>query len=78
MSAKLKNKGIHEVNKRFWIDEFYTKFWISIGSGIKLTNNACKYIIKVISSFENRGILLKWKTKKQIVKKEDYLVSLLL
>ena len=49
MSAKLKNKGIHEVNKRFWIDEFYTKFGISIGSGIKLTNNACKYIIKVIT-----------------------------
>ena len=62
MSAKLKNKGIHEVNKKFWIDEFYTKFGISNGSGI--TNNACKYIIKVISSFENGGILL---SKRRII-----------
>ena len=42
-----------------------------IGSGITLANNERKDIIKVIKSFENRGILLKELVKKLIVKKED-------
>ena len=42
-----------------------------IGSGITLSNNERKDIIKVIKSFENRGILLKELVKKLIVKKED-------
>ena len=36
-----------------------------MGSGITLTNNAIKDIIKVIKSLENRGILLK-RTIKEI------------
>ena len=35
-----------------------------IGSGITLTNNERKDIIKVIKSFENRGILSKGTSKK--------------
>ena len=35
-----------------------------LGTGITLTNNEIKYIIKVINSLENRGILLKGTTKK--------------
>ena len=46
------------------------------GSGITLTNNEIKYIINVIRSLENRGILLNGATKKLIVKKEEFLIFL--
>ena len=48
-------KGIIELNKKFT--------W-SKGSGITLTNNEIKYIMKVIKSLENRRILLKGTTSK--------------
>ena len=35
-----------------------------MGSGIALANNEIKYIMKVIKSLENRGILLKGTTRK--------------
>ena len=44
------NKGINELNK---------KFKSSKGTGITLTNNEIKDIMKMIKSLENRGILLK-------------------
>ena len=49
------NKGINELNK---------KFTSTKGSGITLTSNEVKDIIKVIKSLENRGILLKGTTRK--------------
>ena len=49
------NKKINEVNK---------KFISSKSSGITLTNNEIKDIIKVIKSLKNRGILLKGATSK--------------
>ena len=44
------NKGINELDKQFTSSK---------GSGITLTNNKIKDIMKVIKSLENRGILLK-------------------
>ena len=35
-----------------------------MGSGITLTSNEIKYVMKVIKSLENRGILLKGTTRK--------------
>ena len=43
------------------------------GSGITLTNNEIKYIIKVIRCLENRGILLKGTTKKVTSQEEGFL-----
>ena len=40
------------------------KFTPSKGSGITITNNEIKDIMKVIKSLENRGILLKGTTRK--------------
>ena len=48
-------KGINELNK---------KFTSSKGSGITVTNNEIKDVMKVIKSLENRGILLKVTTRK--------------
>ena len=48
-----------------------------MGSGITLANNGIEYIIKVIQSLENRGILLRELLKKIIIKMEDSLVILL-
>ena len=42
-----------------------------MGSGITLTNNEIKDIMKVIKSLKNRGILLKL-----IMRKEDFSVFL--
>ena len=44
------NKGINKINKRFTSSK---------GPGVTLTNNEIKDIMKVIKSFENRGILLR-------------------
>ena len=41
----------------------HQKFTSTKGSGITLTNNEMKDIIKVIKSLENRGILLKGTTR---------------
>ena len=49
------NKGINEHNK---------KFASSKGSGITLTNNGIKDIMKVIKSLGNRETLLKGTTRK--------------
>ena len=49
------NKEINELNK---------KFAPSKGSGILLTNNEIKHIIKVINSLENTGVSLKGTTEK--------------
>ena len=49
------NKGINRFQKDFKLGE---------GSGIALTSNEIKYIIKVIKSLENRRILLKGTTTK--------------
>ena len=47
------NKQINELNKTF------------TGSGITVTNNEIKGIIKVIKYSENRGILLKGASRKK-------------
>ena len=52
----------YHINKR--INELNKKFTSSKGSGITLTDNEIKYIIKVIKSLENTGILLKGTTRK--------------
>ena len=46
------------------IDKFNKEHITGEGSGITLTNNEIKYIMKVIKSLENRGILLKKTTRK--------------
>ena len=46
------------------IIRWITKKFTSEGSGIILTNNEIKDLIKVISSLENREILLKGTTRK--------------
>ena len=48
------NKGINNLN---------TKFRSSKSSGIAIANNELKDIVKVIKSIENRGILLKGRTR---------------
>ena len=50
-------------------DEFNKTF---IGLRITITNNDITYIIKVIRSLENRGILLKKTTRKIIIKKNYF------
>ena len=50
------------VNKE--LDRLKKDFLTSEGSGITLTNNEIKDIMKVIKSLENRGILLKETTRK--------------
>ena len=49
------------------------KFW---GSKIMLTSNEIRYIMKVIRSLENRGILLKEPLEKLVFKKEDISIFL--
>ena len=44
----------------------------SMGLGITLTNIEIQDIIKVIKFFENRGILLKKRPGKLLVKKENF------
>ena len=61
------NKGINKLNN---------KFRSSKVSGIALTKKETKDIIKVMTSLENRGILLKETTKKKVVKKEDFSIFL--
>ena len=58
-------------SSKFWknfldkhLDKFDKEFITSRGSGITLTNNEIKDIIKVSKSLENRGILLKGTTRK--------------
>ena len=52
------------------------KFTSSKGSGITLTNNEIKDIMKVIKALENRGILLKGNTRKILIKKEYFSIFL--
>ena len=47
-----------------------------IGSGITLTNNEIKYIMKVIKSLENRGVLLKG-TATKITSQEGRILNFL-
>ena len=49
------NKGLNELNKKFTSGK---------GSGITLTNNKMKHIMKLIKYLANRGILLKKTTRK--------------
>ena len=46
------------------------------GSVITLTSNEMKDIIKVITSVENRGILLRGTTEKVIIEKGGFLMFL--
>ena len=48
-----------------------------MSSGITLTNNQVKDVIKVIKSLENRGVLLKESTAKIISQKGRFLCNLL-
>ena len=48
----------------------------NMGSGVTLTNNEIKDIMKVMKSLENRGILLKETIKNLIVKKKDFTLFL--
>ena len=75
---ELKNKDPKETDSKLLVDtglniicKKIKKEMLSItDSGITLTNNEIKYIIKVIKSLENRGLLLKVTTTK--IKKEDF------
>ena len=79
---KMFNKTINDISlndiiktvntSKFIIGALKSVFRDSSGAGIALTNNETKDIIKVIKSFENKGILLKRTTKKLLVKKEDF------
>ena len=46
---------------------------LKTGSGVTLTNNKRKDIIKVISSLENRGILLKGSTRNVTSQEKGFL-----
>ena len=48
----------------------------SMGLGITLTNIEIQDIIKVIKFFEKRGILLKKRPRKLLVKKENFSIFL--
>ena len=48
----------------------------SLGSGITLTNNEIKVIIKLIRFLENRGIFLKGTIKKILAKKDGFSIFL--
>ena len=72
IAKELKNMGTKKSNKDIFVDEVFNvigknikKVILSIsGSGITLTNNEIKDIIKLIKSLENRRILLKGTTRK--------------
>ena len=57
------NKGIKELNQ---------KFASSKSSGITLTNNEIKDIMRVIKPLENRGISLKGTTRKSTSQEEGF------
>ena len=58
------NKGINKLNK---------KFTSSKGSGITLTNNEIKDIVKIIRFLGNRGILIKGTTRKITSQEGEFL-----
>ena len=58
------------------LNDFAKELAMAKGSGIFLTNNYIKDIIKAISSLENRGNLLKGTTKKATSQKGALLNSL--
>ena len=62
------NRGINKVNKEFTASE---------SSGITLTNNLIKDIIKVINSLKNRGILMQGTTEKVVNQKGRFSDSLM-
>ena len=72
VAKELKNMDTKKLNKDIFVDEVFNvigknikKGILSIsGSGITLTNNEIKDIIKLIKSLENRRILLKGTTRK--------------
>ena len=76
----LQNTGIKKLNKDILVDaglnmigKKIKKRILSItGSGITLTNNETKDIIKVLKSLETRGILLKRTTRELLVKKDNF------
>ena len=59
------NKGINNLN---------TKFRSSKSSGIAIANNELKDIVKVIKSIENRGILLKGRTREITSQQGGFLI----
>ena len=63
-----KSNKIANVANRFKIDEFIKSL---MGSGIMLTNNELKVIIKVIRSLENREILMKGTTRNINIQKGE-------
>ena len=72
VAKELKNMDTKKLNKDIFVDEVFNvigknikKGILSIsGSGITLTNNEIKDVIKLIKSLENRRILLKVTTRK--------------
>ena len=76
----LQNTGIKILNKDILVDaglnmigKKIKKRILSItGSGITLTNNETKDIIKVLKSLGTRGILLKRTTRELLVKKDNF------
>ena len=76
----LQNTGIKKLNKDILVDaglnmigKKIKKRILSItGSGITLTNNETKDIIKVLKSLGTRGILLKRTTRELLVKKDNF------
>ena len=72
VAKELKNMDTKKLNKDIFVDEVFNvigknikKGILSIsGSGITLTNNEIKDIIKLIKTLENRRILLKGTTRK--------------
>ena len=74
---KLSNIDTKKVNKNSWnilfidaeLNMIGKKFKEKIGSGITLTNNEIKVIMKVIKSWKNREILLK-RTIRKITSQE--------
>ena len=58
------NKDVYDLVDLLYLLKRFLKISSIKGSGITLTNNEIKYIIKVIKSLENRGILLKRTTTK--------------
>ena len=77
---ELKNKSPKEIDSKLFLDTRLNIIGKNIkegissinSSGITLTNNEIKDIIKVIKSLENKGVLLKATTAKLLVKKEYF------
>ena len=78
LSKKVTNNDIKKIaaNSRNFMHNSKNTSDNVLGTGITLTNNEIKYIMKVIESLENRGILLKGTTRK-ITSQERRLLNFL-